>query len=210
VEKPTENDTQSFISRRDASRLLGVTERTITRWVNSSILQAWKTAGGHSRISASSVNEFLKKRRAELKWRPQADKSLLVVEDDSILLDLYVTAIESWGFPIRIVTAEDGFDGLIHIGQERPDIIITDLKMPGMDGFQMVHSIKDRPELNRVHIIAITALEPDEIAARGGLPEGVPVFQKPAAMTLLKELVEQMIIETTSTDFDYIVPGEGP
>ncbi len=191
--KAAEYDTNSFLSRKEASRLLGVTERTITRWVNSGILQAWKTAGGHSRITVASVNAFLQKRQSQLQWRPPADTGLLVVEDDEVLLSLYLTAINSWGLPLNLVTAQDGFDGLIKVGQEQPDIIITDLKMPDMDGFQMVRSIKEKPELAGIQIIVVTSLDAEEVAEGGGLPDGVPVFHKPVPMNEIKELVAKMM-----------------
>jgi excisionase family DNA binding protein len=192
-----DND-QEFVGRKEASRLLGVGERTITRWVDSGILTAWKTAGGNNRISRKSVDTLLLKRQKEIKASNKKTKlELLVVEDDPVLLEYYVGAIKSWGFPIQIRMAEDGFDGILQIGQEKPDLVITDLKMPGMDGFQMIHSLKAKPEFTNIQIIVVTALGTKEIVDNGGLPDDVHVFDKPAPIDQLKKLIIESRVKGT-------------
>jgi CheY-like chemotaxis protein len=59
-------------------------------------------------------------------------------------------------------------------------MVVTDLNMPGMDGLQMVRSLK-RPDsgYEDLVLIVVTALSAGDIADRGGLPEGTLVFQKP-------------------------------
>ncbi|MBF0193914.1 MAG: response regulator [Magnetococcales bacterium] len=186
----TKNANEEVIGRKNASRLLGVDERTITRWVDSGILKAWKTAGGHNRISKKSVDDLLLKRKKEAEDSENQNRlNILVVEDDSVLLEFYISAIESWELPVYLRTAKDGVDGLLKMGRKKPDIIITDLKMPGMDGFHMIRKLKSNPEFSDIKILAITALESNEIDKRGGLPDDVHVFLKPAPMDQLKQLL---------------------
>ncbi|WP_229507613.1 helix-turn-helix domain-containing protein [Massilia sp. Dwa41.01b] len=52
-----------FCSTKDAARLLGVSHRTVQLWVENGALQAWKTAGGHRRITIASVNRLVEARR---------------------------------------------------------------------------------------------------------------------------------------------------
>ena len=190
MEIPVEYDAQTSLTRKEASHLLGVTGRTVTRWVNSGILPAWKTEGGQNRISKKSVEALLQKRKKEMAASYTLKKTrILVVEDDPVLLEFYARAIESWGHAVQLDLAESGFDGMLQIGREKPDLIITDLKMPGMDGFQMIRVLKSKQEYASIQIVAVTALDSRQVAEQGGLPDSVLVFEKPAPMGQLQKLL---------------------
>jgi CheY-like chemotaxis protein len=114
---------------------------------------------------------------------------LLVVEDDADLRQLFSMVVEGWSFPVELSTASDGFQGLVRIGQWMPDMVVTDLNMPGMNGFEMVRSLRaGGVSFAGLQVVAVTALSPGDVADRGGLPEGTALFQKPvdfAAIELL-------------------------
>ena len=116
---------------------------------------------------------------------------LLVIEDDPALLRLFERQVAGWGLPVELVTAKDGFDGLLEIGRRPPDLIITDLRLPGIDGFEMLRALRANPEHPAVDVIVITALAPSEVAARGGLPPDVPVFAKPVPFAEIERLVRE-------------------
>lgn len=180
---------------REAARLLGVSLRTIQLWVDGGLLQAWKTAGGHRRITLRSVEKLLAQQHAETA-QPQATPqttNLLVVEDDLILLKLYQRVIPGWGLPIQVHTARNGFDGLIKIGEIKPDILITDLNMPGMDGFRMIQTLQRNASFAHMKIIVITGLSSEDIERQGGLPEGVPVLSKPILFSQLQQRIVEII-----------------
>jgi DNA-binding response OmpR family regulator len=90
---------------------------------------------------------------------------------------------------VEVFTARDGFEGLVMIGQVHPDVLITDLNMPGMDGFRMLRAIGSG-DAAPGHIVVITALSPADIADRGGLAPGVDVLQKPVALSQLEERIK--------------------
>lgn len=185
---------QDLCSTREAAALLGVSLRTAQLWVESGVLRAWKTAGGHRRILRSSVDALLQDRKRALQGRPVPGQfKLLVVEDDPDLLKLYRLHVEGWGMPVNLVTAANGFEGLIRIGEEKPDLLIADLNMPGMDGFRMIRSLRANTDFRDMDIVVVTALGKDEIADRGGLPEGIQVFTKPAPFSALEQLVRERV-----------------
>uniref|UniRef100_UPI0004720A9A helix-turn-helix domain-containing protein n=1 Tax=Methylobacillus glycogenes TaxID=406 RepID=UPI0004720A9A len=116
---------EEFISTREASKILDVSLRTVQLWVESGILKAWKTAGGHRRISQSSVDQILLQRRQAISSGSEQDQKafhILLVEDDSALRNLFYYFFSSWKFPIRVDIAKDGFEGLINLGREIPDL----------------------------------------------------------------------------------------
>ena len=186
-----------MVSTREAAKLLGVALRTAQLWVESGVLRAWKTAGGHRRILRSSVEAVLAERREALKG-PQRDtvSKVVVVEDEPDLLKLYQFKFAEWGLPIELITASNGFEGLIRVGEAQPRLLITDLNMPGMDGFRMIRSLRNNAEFKALKIIVVTALGKAEIADRGGLPENVTVFTKPVPFSELEKLVRETIPAT--------------
>lgn len=184
---------EKFLSTREAAARLGVALSTIQTWVETGVLPAWKTAGGHRRIPADAVDAIRLRKQAVLTEAPTPEVfKVLVVEDDAVLRELYRRQFTEWNLPIRLLMAEDGFEGLMLIGRHNPDLIIADLSMPGLDGFKMIRKIKSQSTPIRGVIIVVTALTAAEIAAQGGLPADIPVYPKPVPFAALRPLVEHM------------------
>ncbi len=185
--------TESFLSTREAAARLGVALSTIQTWVETGVLPAWKTAGGHRRIPSDAIDAIRMRKHAVLAVAPTPEIfKLLVVEDDPVLRELYRIQFSGWKLPIQLLMAEDGFEGLMLIGRHTPDLIIADLSMPGLDGFKMIRKIKSQSMPIRSAIIVITALTVAEIEVQGGLPADIPVYPKPVPFSVLRPLIENM------------------
>lgn len=182
---------QDFISTREAAKRLGVALSTVQAWVESGVLPAWKTAGGHRRIPAEAIAAFNGRQQASLaNGLPPQTRKILVVEDDPLMRHLYRQQIAGWRLPIELLMAEDGFAGLILMGRHNPDLLITDLSMPGMDGVKLLHRLVAMDKEIGKFVIVITALTPEEIAAKGGLPADMPIYPKPVSFSALRALVD--------------------
>lgn len=195
---------REFCTTREAAARLGISLRTAQLWVDSGILEAWKTEGGHRRISQASVDKLLRDETAPPTATADTTGALppddvgrlkiLVVEDDNILIKLYRSYITSWKLPIDVSTASNGYEALMLIGREQPDLMISDLLMPGVDGFQMMRTLCASSFREGMEIVVVTGMDADSIAEQGGLPAGIRVLQKPVPFRMLKELVEAMIL----------------
>jgi excisionase family DNA binding protein len=183
---------KDYFTSKEAAGLLDVAVSTIQLWTNNGLLRAWTTAGGHRRIARSSVEEMLGRKQL-VSDDPPSEKplSVLIVEDDASQLRLYEKQFRGWQLNAQLVTANDGYQGLIKIGHMLPDVIITDLMMPNIDGFQMIRALKELPELEQSLVIVVSGLTGDEISARGGLSEGVHVFTKPIPFENLETLLRE-------------------
>jgi excisionase family DNA binding protein len=194
-------DAAQFCSTKEAARLLGVSHRTVQLWVENGSLQAWKTAGGHRRITMESINKRVGARQDAINLVPtQAPaasllKKVLMVDDDRTLLRLYELEMDGWDLPLTVMKAYDGFEALIQIGAERPDLLISDLSMPGMDGFRMIRTLRDNPSYAGMAIIVISGLEKATMQAMG-LPGDIPVFPKPVPFAQLRAAVERAVTST--------------
>ncbi|MCS6764608.1 MAG: response regulator [Candidatus Protistobacter heckmanni] len=187
------NGEGEYCSTREAASMLGVSLRTAQLWVENGVLRAWKTAGGHRRILRQSVNHILEERKNILNTHSTDDRSMkvVIVEGDPDLLKLLGMTISGLNLGIEIETEQNGFEGLVLVGQFQPDLLIADLNMPGMDGFRMIRSLYGSTEYRPRRIVVATALSPADIQDRGGLPEGVTVFQKPIPFSELEVLVRE-------------------
>jgi len=188
--------TVSELTTRQAATLLNVSVRTVQLWVERGVLQAWKTAGGHRRISVGSIQQLLdEKLEKQTPVRKASAKGLvtvLIVDDDKDTLLLYKMLINSWFPSLQVETAENGIDALVKIGEFKPTVLITDLKMPQVDGFAIITRLKNDPKYDHITPIVVTGMGEAEVTA-SNLPNSVPVLYKPIPVDQLKELVLQAV-----------------
>lgn len=83
-------------------------------------------------------------------------KSVLIIEDDKFLRDLMVLKLKKEGF--RVSEAVEGEEGLKKAKSEKPDIIILDLIIPGMDGFAFLEAAKKDPDTESIPVIVLSNL----------------------------------------------------
>ncbi|MEY2689028.1 MAG: hypothetical protein RL375_3226 [Pseudomonadota bacterium] len=197
---------KSFCTTRQAAELLGVSIGTVQLWVESGLLEAWKTSGGHRRVLRDSIDKLLRsKSGATAPTPPPAAAStvprpmnIMVVEDDVHLLRLYEFKLSRWPMAPRVVTVASAIRALLMIGRSSPDLLITDLHMPGMDGFSMLRVLRSSPEIATTNIVVVSGLDAAEINARGGLPSGIEVLAKPVPFDRLLEIANR-IVETSDS-----------
>jgi excisionase family DNA binding protein len=181
-------------STREAADRLGVSLRTVQLWSEAGLLRAWKTPGGHRRILNVSIDELLQRRTGVgLRRTPGGTFQVLVVEDEPDFRQLFELHLRSWGLPIHVTSVPSGFDALLQIGASRPDLLITDLRMPGIDGFEMLRALKASGAISELDVIVVTALTEHTVAERGGLPPGVTVLYKPLRFAELRQRLEPQV-----------------
>lgn len=178
-------DPQRSYSTKEVASRLGISPQTVQRWVDSGRLKAWKTPGGHRRIDAQSAElVFAEQEQATdeadaLAGKAAATLNVVVVDDDPIDRDLLVTLAQAALPHARLFVASNGFQGLVLIAKWAPDIVVTDIHMPHMDGFEMIRNIladsATRPKL----MIAVSAKTAKELRDFGQLPAEVVLLHKP-------------------------------
>lgn len=177
---------------KEAAALLSVTTRTIQLWAEAGILPAWKTPGGHRRFRDTDIKALQKKLLGGDEIN-QPKLKLLVIEDEPDLLTLYRFHVEGWTIPVELQTASNGYEGLLKIGAWQPEMIVTDLQMPNMDGFYMLQVLNRQAGLQTTEIIVVSALSKEDIKEKGGVPEGIKVYQKPIPFDLIEQHVKRRL-----------------
>ncbi|MCP4789114.1 MAG: response regulator [Gammaproteobacteria bacterium] len=187
----------SELSTRQTANLLNVSVRTIQLWVENGTLQAWKTAGGHRRISVGSVQQLLEEKQNKQTPIPRpfsntSKSTVLIVDDDQDTLLLYKMLVSSWYPSLHVETANNGVDALVKVGSMRPCVLITDLQMPQLDGFAILDRLQNDEQYDFLTPIVVSGMSDEDIAARG-VPQGVPILHKPIPVEELKELIAKAI-----------------
>ncbi|MCO6413377.1 MAG: excisionase family DNA-binding protein [Thiogranum sp.] len=176
---------------RQAAERLGVSLRTIQLWVESGVLKAWKTAGGHRRVARDSVEALVKQKRAALNGGTAPALKILVMEQDTDIVEGYRSIIGERNLPAEVITAGNIVEGLTLLGRHDPDVFIFDLESPGLDGLEMIRILRGNPEHDGMSIVITSSLDADEIDRRGGLPDNVIGIRRPipggALETLLRD-----------------------
>jgi excisionase family DNA binding protein len=157
-----------YVTTRVAADMLNVSLRTIQLWVESGVLRAWKTAGGHRKVSTESIEAILQKRQQALAVNNKVDDannhfSILLVENDEKLRKLFAFYFTDWKHKVSLDVVSNGFDGMISLGRKVPDLLITDLNMFGINGFDLVKHLKTSPQFKKLDIAVITASSTDDL-----------------------------------------------
>jgi excisionase family DNA binding protein len=179
-----------------AAKLLGLSVATVQSLVERGEIPAWKTLGGHRRLSLRAINNYLKKHSPQLTQAdpdPRQRLSVLVVEDEELTRELYLAHFDEWDLAMDCTFMPSAMEALMDIASMRPDLLITDLNMPGVDGIEMLRSIKRNQQLAAMQILVISGLSMEAIQARGGLPSDAHFHGKPINFDWLHGYVTALI-----------------
>jgi excisionase family DNA binding protein len=193
--------TENYCTTREAAKLLGVSLRTAQQWLEKGTLEGWKTSGGHRRITRSSVMRALLEHAHGKKMPPHPYAlPVLIIEDDVSLLKLYRAQISRWPFAVSLYTAPNGYEGLVMVGEMRPQLLICDLRLPGINGFHLVRSLCMMERYQSLKIVVVSGLPANEIEAHGGLPERVEIMGKPVDFARLRALANTQYLSHSTAN----------
>jgi len=179
-----------------AAKLLGLSVATVQSLVEKGEIDAWKTLGGHRRIALQSINAYLARHSPQLSrvdTDPKHRLRVLMVEDDENTRELYRCQFEEWDLPVDCTWMPSALEALMDIASMRPDLLITDLSMPGVDGIEMLKALKRNQQLADMQIVVISGLPAEAIEARGGLPLHAHLLQKPINFDWLHGYVSALV-----------------
>lgn len=137
-----------------------VTMRAVTQWIDQGKLAAHKTPGGHRRVQVADLLAFLKKYQMPVPPALQSANRprVLIVDDDKALLSLLRRSLEKIEPELEIEVATDGFEAGEKVAFFLPDLVLLDIRLPGIDGFKVCSKIKSQ----KVKDIKIMAMSGDQ------------------------------------------------
>jgi excisionase family DNA binding protein len=148
-----------------AAKYLGVAQSTIRKWSDQGRLPAFYTPGGHRRYRRSDLEIFLE--RSGPGGRQREGPSILIVDDDPGLRGFVRASLELEGYTVR--EAGSAEEGLAALEEESPDLILLDVMMPKVDGWEMLRRVQERHGVGAIPVLMFSGKvdEASDVTARG-------------------------------------------
>ena len=178
-----------------ASKYSNVSSKTIINWIDAGHIKAYKTVGGHRRIKKEDLDHFLKEKGMPLPEEEKGEerKKILVVDDDKIIVETIVQALEEDEYGYEMISASDGFEAGLQINHFKPDLLILDIMMPDINGYEVCQRVKTNPDSKNTKIIVLSAYL-DEDAFKQMKEFGADAcFSKPLPLEQLKFEVAKLL-----------------
>ena len=153
-----------WLTLGQAAKYLGVAQSTIRKWSDQGLLSAFYTPGGHRRFRRRDLDDFLA--RSGPGGRP--GPLVLIVDDDADLREYVRASLEAEGYVVR--EAGSAQEGLAALDEESPDLILLDVMMPEVDGWEMLSHVQERHGVGAIPVIMFSGRVDDgaaEAASRG-------------------------------------------
>jgi excisionase family DNA binding protein len=177
-----------WLTLGQAANYLGVAQSTIRKWTDQGTLPAIKTPGGHRRYRRADLELFLERSRP---GRPSRGPLILIVDDDAGLRGFVRAALEYEGYAVREASSAE--EGLEALEQESPDLILLDVMMPQVDGWEMLRRVQERHGVGSIPVLMFSG-KVDERAAADAASRGAHGFiGKPFDPQQLIESAKQML-----------------
>jgi len=145
-----------WLTPNEVAELLLVSPVTVRQWAQKGMLEARMTPGGHRRFSMDVVRQFAVAKGLTSRLQGKASRSILVVDDDEQLNRFLVELIKAKDAGALVESAFDGFEAGSKVIQVKPDLVLLDLMMPGMDGFQVCERLKGDVETMHIQVVAMS------------------------------------------------------
>jgi excisionase family DNA binding protein len=158
---------RSFYTTFEISQICGVNPTTVQNWVKTKKLKAFQTPGGHRRVRREDLIAFMKKFSMPLPLELASNPPLvMIVDDEEDVLDMLEAMLKSAEEDLDITRAQSGIEALLMIGELSPDLLILDIMMPGMNGYEVCQKLKSNPKTQKIKIVAITGDHNPEVKKR--------------------------------------------
>lgn len=190
---------KDFYTTHEASKFCSVYPTTVINWIREGLLPAYTTPGGHRRIKKEDLLKLMKKNNMPIpEGLAAAGKNkVLIIDDDPKILRM-VKTILSKEEDLDVQTASSGFQAGLTISKWLPDIILLDMLMPEMDGFEVCRRLNSDESTKDIPIIAVTVLK-DHKEIKKMLSVGITDYiSKPfKSEALVKKIKEHLLIKPT-------------
>ena len=178
-----------------ASKHCNVSPKTIINWIEAGHINAYKTVGGHRRVKKPDLEDFMRKQGIPIPQEEVVDerKRILIVDDDAIIVETIVQALEEEDYDYELISASDGFEAGLQVNHFRPHLLILDIMMPDIKGYEVCKKIKSNEETKDTKIIVLSAYLDDEKFKKMREYGADLCFSKPFPLPQLKEEVARLL-----------------
>lgn len=188
---------KSYLTPNEVAELLMVSTESVRQWSNKGWLKAETTPGGHRRFLRHSVERFAQERglnygrrgngRQGRGSRDDSELRILVVDDEKQFANYLVELLSGVNDCVVVRAVYDGFSAGVQVYSFQPDIVLLDLMMADINGFEVCRKLKEDDEMRSIRIFAMTGYPSEENVARIIQAGAEVCFAKPIDTRLLLE-----------------------
>lgn len=197
----------NYYTTIEVAQMLGMAVRSVQLMVDRGDLQAWKTPGGHRRISRESLERWLQGSRSAVqeaadparkpagaRHRMGARAPRMLLIEDSTHFQNMVALLMKQKFPgVELHVASDGITGLTSFGQLQPDLLVVDIMLPGIDGANLITGLRSHSLFGQCQLIVLTGLDEDQRQPYAFALDDVALVHKPRLVADLPPLIEKLL-----------------
>ncbi|MDH5785988.1 MAG: response regulator [Chromatiales bacterium] len=141
-ESKNPNTMKHYMTPNEVAELLMVSPVTVRQWAQKGKLEAMTTPGGHRRFSMEAIEKFAEENNLTLNPGGSSGTRILIVDDDVSLATFLSEILTQRNSSLQVEIVHDGFSAGRMVESFRPDILLLDLMMPQMNGFEVCHMVK--------------------------------------------------------------------
>jgi excisionase family DNA binding protein len=187
---------ERFLTTGDIADYCEVTSAAVLKWIDSGKLPVFTTPGGHYRVLRTDFRHFLVRHGMFVEegffGKGQARKRILIVDDEPAVVSFIEGALRLEG-EYELSTAYDGFEAGHQLAIFEPDLIVLDIMLPGMDGFEICRRVKADPKTSHVKVLAVTGFATEENIQKILHLGADDYLAKPLKLEDLKRKVQELL-----------------
>lgn len=189
-------ETKQSFSTSEVAKYCHVTADTIRKWAEAGRIRVFKTPGGHRRIRREDLLKFLRDNNIPIhEDLGSSGVRILIVDDEKAVISVVRRFLERAQTGFEIEVAMDGFEAGRQVATFRPDVVFLDLRLPGMDGFEVTRRIKSDAAYSNTRVIAMTGYFDPEVAQRVVELGALMCLQKPFTPDDLRRALAKVGVE---------------
>jgi excisionase family DNA binding protein len=156
--RPAPSGEPDWLTLGQAAKYLGVAQSTIRKWSDNGRVPAFYTPGGHRRYRRGDLEAFLQRSGPS----GSAGATVLIVDDDSKIREYVRVNLEMEGYIVR--EAGSAEEGLGVLEEATPDLVLLDVMMPEVDGWEMLQRVQERHGVGAIPVIMFSGKVNDQAA----------------------------------------------
>lgn len=155
---------RQFCGTTEVARILGLSVGTIQTLVERQELQAWKTRGGHRRISLASVHEYQRRNHSAALGSTSGNNRIMWVQVKGPQQQKLVQNLARWGISLQVDWCENMVEALLGLQNLRPGLVVMDLKSPPTEALQFIRHVHASAEFRMLTLLVLsTARIPEDV-----------------------------------------------
>ena len=146
------------LSVGQVAEICRVSKKTVLNWIYDGGLKAFTTYGGHYRVWPTNIKKFLDETHMDIPFDFVDERTthVLIIDDENDYAQMLKNAIVAELPGVEVTTTDDGYEGLMLIGEIKPQLVILDIKMPRLDGFQVLELLKARKADHDTKVVVVS------------------------------------------------------